>query len=136
MARILVPFSDFASGERAVRRLIARPHDRRVEVELLAVVDPLTSGKVAVFVSRERAAAQARAAAQDWLCALEARLDAARIAHRSNVAFGHLRDILKGEGTRPDVDEVVLGTARRDILRGVRRRVIAQAMARPLVSVS
>ena len=136
MPRILVPFSDFASGERAVRRLVARRRDRGVDVELLAVVDALTSGKVAVFVSRERAAAQAREAAQHWLRELEARLDAVGIAHRSSVAFGHLRDILKREGARRDIDEVVLGTAERDVLRGVRRRLVAHAMARPLVSVS
>jgi nucleotide-binding universal stress UspA family protein len=136
MPRILVPFSDFASGERAVRRLIARARDRRVDVELLAVVDPLTAGKVAVFVSRAHAEAQARHAAQHWLRELEARLDAAGIAHRSSVAVGHLRDILKREGARPDIDEVVLGSAERDVLRGMRRRLVAHAMARPLVSVS
>ena len=136
MPRILVPFSDFASGERAVRRLIARRRDHGVDVELLAVVDPVRPGKVAVFVSPERAEAQARDAARLWLRELEARLDAAGIAHRANVAVGHLRDILKREGARPDIDEVVLGTAERDVLRGVRRRLVAHAMARPLVSVS
>jgi hypothetical protein len=136
MPRILVPFSDFASGERAVRRLVARRRDRRVDVELLAVVDPLTAGKVAVFVSPGRAEAQARDAAQHWLRELEARLDTAGIAHRSSVAIGHLRDILKREGARPDIDEVLLGSAERDVLRGMRRRLVAHAMARPLVSVS
>jgi hypothetical protein len=50
MPRILIPFSDFASGERAVRRLLARPRDPALDLELLAIVDPLTPGKVALFV--------------------------------------------------------------------------------------
>ena len=61
MARVLIPFSDLASGERAVRRLLRENRDPRLAVELLAIVDPLTSGKVAVFVSRQSAEAQSRA---------------------------------------------------------------------------
>ena len=137
MARILVPFSDLASGERAVSRLIARRRGRpQLRVELLAIVDPLRSGKVAIFVSRELAREQSRAAAQAWLRTLAARLDAAGIAHRSNVAFGTFRDILKRARTRTDIDEVVLGTDEHDVLRGLRRRLVAQAMARPLVTIS
>jgi nucleotide-binding universal stress UspA family protein len=136
MARVLVPFSDLASGERAVARLVAQRRGRNFVVDLLAIVEPLTPGKVEIFVSRERAKEQARTAAQAWLRALETRLDAAGIAYRSGVAFGRLRDILKREGKRPDIDEVVLGTAEHDLLRGLRRRRVAHAMARPLVSVS
>ena len=136
MTRVLVPFSDLASGERAVARIIARRRHPRLRVELLAIVDPLVCGKVEVFVSRERAKAQSRAAAEGWLRTLEARLDAAGIAHRSNVAFGKLRDILKREGARRDVDEVLLGAAEHDLSRNLRRRLVAQAMARPLVTIS
>jgi hypothetical protein len=136
MPRVLVPFSDLASGERAVARLVSQRRGPRLTVELLAIVDPLTSGKVAVFVSRERAQAQSRAAAEGWLRVLEARLDAAGLAHRSNIAYGKFRDILKREGARSDVDEVLLGTAEHDVLRGLRRRRVAHAMARPLVTIS
>ena len=136
MNRVLVPFSDLASGERAVARIIARRRHPRLRVELLAIVDPLVCGKVEVFVSRERAKAQSRAAAEGWLRTLEARLDAAGIAHRSSVAFGKLRDILRRDGARRDVDEVLLGAAEHDLLRALRRRRVAHAMARPLVTIS
>ena len=136
MPRVLIPFRDFITGERAVRRLLARPRDPRLDVELLAIVDPLTPGKVGVFVSPARAKAQATVAARNWLRALHAQIEAAGVACQSNVAFGQLRDILKREGARGDIDEVVLGSAERDVLRGVRRRIVAHAMARPLVSVS
>ena len=136
MSRVLIPFTDRASGERAVRSLLARPRDARLRVELLAIVDPLTPGKVAVFVSRERAKAQATAAAQHWLAELGALLDAANITHRLPVATGRLRDILHAERGRRDIDEVLLGARERDPLRRLRRRAVAHAMARPLVSVS
>jgi hypothetical protein len=136
MRNVLVPFSDLASGERAVARLVSQRRRTRLTVELLAIVDPLTSGKVEVFVSPERAKAQSRVAAEGWLRTLEAKLDAGGIAHRSSIAFGKLRDILKREGARRDVDEVLLGAAEHDVLRAFRRRRVAQAMARPLVTIS
>ena len=136
MPRILIPFTDQASGERAVRRLLARPRNPALSVELLAIVDPLTPGKVAVFVSRERAKAQATAAAQQWLSYLAGLLDRAGVAYRLRVATGRMRDILTAERDRRDIDEVLLGTHAGDPLRGVRRRAIAHAMARPLVTVS
>lgn len=136
MARVLIPFSDFASGERAVRRLLARPHDPRLAVELLAIVDPLTSGKVAVFVSPELAEEQATSAARQWLSALEPMLEHAGIFHQSRVATGRLQEILRRAGARGDIDEVLLGTRDRDPLRRWRRRRVAHAMDRPLVSIS
>jgi len=136
MPRVLIAFSDFTSGERAVRRLLGRHRDAGLDVELLAIVDPLTSGKVRIFVSRERAKAQATQAAGRWLEALGALLGKAGVAHRSRIATGTLRHILEGEGARDDIDEVLLGVRGRDPLRGVRRRYVAHAMARPLVSVS
>jgi hypothetical protein len=136
MPRILIPFTDKASGERAVRRLLTRPREAPLRVELLAIVDPLTPGKVGVFVSRERAKAQAIAAAQHWLADLGSLLAAANVAHRLRVATGRLRDILRAERGRRDVDEVLLGARARDPLRAFRRRTVAHVMARPLVTVS
>jgi nucleotide-binding universal stress UspA family protein len=136
MARVLVPFSDLASGERAVARIIERRRNPRLRVELLAIVDPMTPGKVEIFVSPERAREQARAAAQAWLTALGAKLGAAGIKFQTGVAFGKLREILKRARARQDIDEVVLGTAEHDLLRGLRRRLVAQAMARPLPTIS
>jgi nucleotide-binding universal stress UspA family protein len=136
MPHLLIPFSDFASGERAVRCLLARPRDPHLNLELLAIVDPLTPGKVAVFVSPERAKAQATAAARDWLARLEAMLNGTGIRHRSRVATGRLRDIVRAQAVHGGIDEVLLGTRKNDPLRGLRRRAVAHAMARPLVSVS
>jgi nucleotide-binding universal stress UspA family protein len=136
MARVLIPFSDLASGERAVRRLLRENRDPRLAVELLAIVDPLTSGKVAVFVSRQSAEAQSRAAATRWLAALEAALQDARIPYRSRIAVGSVQAMLRSAGERSDIDRVLLGTRERDPLRRWRRQLVAHLMDRPLVSVS
>ena len=136
MARVLIPFSDFASGQRAVRRLLQEPREPRQSVELLAMVDPLTSGKVAVFVSAAQAEAQSRAAAARWLERLAPQLDAAGIPHTSSVAVGPRRDLLRRVGERTDIDRVLLGTRARDPLRRWRRQAVAHLMDRPVVSVS
>ena len=136
MVRVLIPFSDFASGQRAVRRLLQEPRNPRLSVELLAIVDPLRSGKVAVFVSRADAHAQARAAASRWLLQLQPMLDDAGIAYRSSIAVGPVREMLRRAGERTDIDRVVLGTRERDPLRSWRRRFVAHLMDRPVISVS
>ena len=136
MARVLIPFSDFASGQRAVRRLLQEPRDPRQSVELLAMVDPLTSGKVAVFVSPAQAEAQSRAAAARWLERLAPQLDAAGIPNTSSVVVGLRRNLLRQVGERKDIDRVLLGTRSRDPLRRWRRQAVAHLMDRPVVSVS
>jgi nucleotide-binding universal stress UspA family protein len=136
MARVLIPFSDLASGERAVRRLLRENRDPRLAVELRAIVDPLTSGKLAVYVSRQSAEAQSRAAATRWLAALEAALQDARIPYRSRIAVGSVQAMLRRAGERSDIDRVLLGTRERDPLRRWRRQLVAHLMDRPLVSVS
>ena len=136
MARVLIPFSDFASGQRAVRRLLSEARDPRQSVELLAMVDPLTSGKVAVFVSRQQAEAQSREAAERWLARLASQLHDAGIPHTVSVAVGPRRDLLRSVGERRDIDRVLLGTRARDPFRRWRRQSVAHLMGRPLVSVS
>ena len=97
---------------------------------------PNVSGKVAVFVSRQSAEAQSRAAATRWLAALEAALQDARIPYRSRIAVGSVQAMLRSAGERSDIDRVLLGTRERDPLRRWRRQLVAHLMDRPLVSVS
>lgn len=136
MARVLIPFSDVESGERAVRRLLDVPRDPRLSVELLAIVDPMTPGKVAVFVSHDEAVAQSRAAAARWLRHLQRMLDDAGIAHRSSIAVGPVREMLRRAGERTDIDRVLLGVREHDPLQRWRRQFVAYLMHRPVVSVS
>ena len=109
---------------------------RAATVELLAMVDPLTSGKVAVFVSRQQAEAQSREAAERWLARLASQLHDAGIPHTVSVAVGPRRDLLRSVGERRDIDRVLLGTRARDPFRRWRRQSVAHLMGRPLVSVS
>ena len=136
MARVLIPFSDFASGQRAVRRLLREPRDPRQSVELLAIVEPLTPGKVAVFVSPREAEAQSRAAAERWLERLAPQLEAAGVPHTASVAVGPRRESRRRIGERRVLDRVLIGTRARDPLRRWRRQSVAHLMDRPVVSIS
>ena len=136
MPRVLIPFSELRSGERAVRRLLAEPRDSTLHVELMAIVDPLVAGKVAVFVSRERAESQSRAAAQRWLAHLDAMLEAAGVPHRASIVVGSVRAALREAGARSDIDRVLLGARERDPLRRWRRQAVAHLMQRPVVSIT
>lgn len=136
MARVLIPFSTLDDGVRAVRRLLEEPRDSRLDVELLAIVDPLTSGKVAVFVSRAQAEAQSCAAATRWIAQLQQLLSAAGVRNQARIAVGPVRETLRSAGARADFDRVLLGTRTRGLLGRVRRQLVAHRMHRPLVSVS
>ncbi|HET6801679.1 MAG TPA: universal stress protein [Casimicrobiaceae bacterium] len=136
MARVLIPFSNADDGVRAVRRLLDEPRDPRLDVELLAIVDPLTSGKVSVFVSRAKAEAQSRAAATRWIAELQQLLSAAGVQSHARIAVGPVHEMLRSAGARADFDRVLLGTRARGMLRHWRRHLVAHRMHRPLVSVS
>jgi hypothetical protein len=108
MTRVLIPFTDPDQGERAVRRLLDEKSSASVEVELLAVVEPLTPGKVSIFLSPGRAEAFTRSAAADWIERLKALLDGARIKHRSQVAVGTPKKIIAEAMRRNDIDRVLI----------------------------
>jgi hypothetical protein len=108
MNRVLIPFTDPESAERAVRKLLDEAPSPALEVELLAVVEPLVPGKVRVFLSPERAEALARAAAARWLARIEALLDAANIRHRSEIAVGRPAAVIDAALRRPNIDRVLL----------------------------
>jgi len=97
---VAVPFSDPAGGARAVDALLKAPRHPRLEVELIAMVEPLRPGKVAVFVSAERAERDARAAAARWLAELGQRLERAHVPYRSSVAVGPVTRTLHALGER------------------------------------
>jgi nucleotide-binding universal stress UspA family protein len=112
MNRVLIPFTDVESGERAVRKLLDEAPSPGLEVALLAVVEPLTPGKVGIFLSPQRAEALARAAAARWLERIGALLDAANIRHRSEIAVGPAATIVEGAIRRRNVDRVLLPSRR------------------------
>jgi hypothetical protein len=108
MARYLIPFTDPGSAKRIVRRLIAGPRTAADEVVLLAIVEPLTPGRVSIYLTRSRAVALATAAATQWSAELERMLAEAGISCRSEVAVGRATDILATTAARTDVDSVLL----------------------------
>ena len=108
MIRVLIPFTDPDQGERAVRRLLEERPGRSVEVELLAVVEPLTPGKVGIRLSPERARDLASVAAMRWLQRLEPLLDVARIKYRSRIELGAPAKVIADAMRRVDIDRVLI----------------------------
>ncbi len=108
MAKFLIPFTDPDSAERAVRRFVAGPRAVSDEVELLAIVEPRTSGRVLIYLTHAKAEALATAAATQWLKRLETILADAEIRYRSNVALGRATDVIAAAAARADVDSVLL----------------------------
>jgi nucleotide-binding universal stress UspA family protein len=106
MQRVAIPFSDLASGERAVAALVRDVATAAAEVELVAMVEPLRPGKVAAFVSEAAARAQVTAAAQEWLAALEARLRSAGLRCRGSIAVGPPTVTLRRLAERSDVSRI------------------------------
>ena len=135
MYRVAVPFADLASGERAVDVLVRAPRDPELQVELVAMVDPLRPGKVAVFVPAATAEAQARQAAQHWLAQLEARLAAASIACRSQVALGPSTRILRDLAARPGLARIVMADSREAPWRALSRDKALRGAAPPVIVV-
>ena len=110
MTRILIPFTDPQDAERAIRRLLDESPSSTTSVRLLAVVEPLTPGRINIYLSRARADALARAAAARWIDYLEALLRAASIKCTSEIAVGSPREVIAQAMGRADIDRVLLPT--------------------------
>jgi hypothetical protein len=113
MVRVLIPFTDLEGAERAVQQVLDKPRRPQLEVELLAIVEPLTPGKVGIYLTRGRAESLARAAAERWIDQLGARLRARGIPCRGRVELGRPRRVIDAAVDRDDVDRVLLPAPRR-----------------------
>jgi len=123
MQRLLIPFAEPRGAARAVEAMLREPRNDALVVHLVAVVEPLRPGKVAIFLSAGRAESLVRDAARRWLAPLEARLSAAGVAFESEVVLGPPGATIRTLTQRANVDRVILppprsGTlGRRDIER-------------------
>lgn len=110
MTKVLIPFTDPQDGERAIQRLLDESPPLTTRVQLLAVVEPLTAGKVGIYLSPARAEALVCEAASRWLDRLEALLKAAGIECDSEIAVGPPRQLIARAIARTDIDRVLLPT--------------------------
>lgn len=112
MPRVLIPFVEPEGGLRVVDALLGAPLSRGLSVHLAAVVEPLRPGKVAMFLSAERAEAMVREAALRWLAPLEARLTKAGVPFTTEVVLGAPGAAIRELAQRGDIDSVMLPPAR------------------------
>ncbi len=108
MKKVLVPFTDPDSAERALRGLLQEVRTEPFEVELLAVAEPVDLGNVHMFLSPQRAEQGARAAAACWIARLAPLLTAANVPYRARVVIGRAPAEIEAAVHRRDVDRVVL----------------------------
>jgi hypothetical protein len=108
MAKFLIPFTDPERAELVIRRFVATPRTAADEVELLAIVEPLTPGRVSIYLTRAEAEALATTAARQWLAQLETILADAGIRCRSEIALGRTADIIATAAARTGIDSVLL----------------------------
>jgi universal stress protein family protein len=111
MKKVLLPFTDSDSAERALRSLLEEVHNEPYEVELLAVAEPVDLSIVHRFVSPQRAGESARAAAACWIARLAPLLQAANVPYRTNIVVGNAPAEIEAALHRTDVDRVVLPAA-------------------------
>jgi nucleotide-binding universal stress UspA family protein len=108
MPKVLIPFAHPEGAQRAVEALLRELPDPSLTVHLVAVVEPLRPGKVAMFVTAGRAAEMVHEAAQRWLAPLAAQLAAARIPFTAETVLGDPRRAIAALTQRADIDRVVL----------------------------
>lgn len=108
MAKILIPFAEPEGAQRAVDALLREPFDPSLCVHLVAVVEPLRPGKVAMFVTEAQAESLVRQAAQRWLAPIEAQFAAAGIPFTTEVVLAGVHESIAKLTQREDIDRVVL----------------------------
>lgn len=108
MKKVLVPFTDSDSAERALRSLLQEVHTEPYEVELLAVAEPVDLSNVHMFVSPQQAEQSARAAAACWIARLAPLLQAANVPYHAYVVIGNAPAEIEAALHRTDVDRVML----------------------------
>jgi uncharacterized protein YbjT (DUF2867 family) len=108
MTKILIPFTEPDGAERAIRRLLDERPSTDTHVLLLAVVEPLTPGKVIIHLSEARAEKLVRDAAARWIDELEAILKSAGIQCSSEIAVGPRKKLIAAAMARAGIDRVLL----------------------------
>jgi hypothetical protein len=108
MIKVLVPFTDPDSAERALRRLLEEPPAGPLEVELLAIAEPPNLTTVRRFVSGPTGEQVARAAALCWIARLGPLLQAAKVPFHARVVVGNAPAEIEAALHRTDVDRVLV----------------------------
>jgi hypothetical protein len=111
MPKVLIPFTDAKSAERAIRQLLLEPTSDTLEVELLAIAEPPELHNVRRFVSARAAEEAARSAATCWIAMVAPLLQAAHVAYKAHVVVGSPRTEIEAALHRTDVDRVLLPIA-------------------------
>jgi hypothetical protein len=108
MNKVLIPFTDPESGERAIRQLLEERSSDGLEVTLVAIAEAPELHHLRRFVSPASADEAARSAAICWLAKLTPVLEAANVPYHTEIVVGRPRAEIEAALHRADVDRVLL----------------------------
>ena len=111
MVKVLIPFTEPDGGERAVRSLLADPAISECEVELLALVAPISAANGRYSVAPALAEEIARETALVWIARLGPLLAAAAVPYHATIVVGDRVKELEHAIHRVDVDRVLVPEA-------------------------
>jgi len=108
MCKVLVPFTDQDSAERAIRQLLVEDVTDPLEVELLAIAEAPQLSNVRRFVPPGAAEEAARSTASCWIARLGPLLQAAQVPYHAEIVVGRPQAEIEAALHRTDVDRVLL----------------------------
>ncbi len=114
MLKVLIPVDGSENSQQAVRNIVARYMDKHVlEVHFLHV-RPRYSRRTEPFVKKRDIAAYYRQEAEKALKPLRALIDSYGVAHASHTEIGEKAQVVDRVARRLHVDQIVMGTERRN----------------------
>jgi nucleotide-binding universal stress UspA family protein len=109
--KVLVPVDGSAHAQRAVDHAIDMCRGaREVEVHLLNVQIPITSGQVRLFVSKESIDEYHRMEGESALAPAKAALDRTEIPYTTAIEVGHVPETIVSYCKTHGCDQIVMGT--------------------------
>ncbi len=111
MVKVLIPFTEPAGAERAVRQLLDEPDCSNCQVELLAIVEPVEAASARSSVSPALAGELAREEGSVWIARIAPLLADAKVPYHGAIAVGHCANEVEAAMHRVDVDRVMLPAA-------------------------
>ncbi|HXH01829.1 MAG TPA: universal stress protein [Candidatus Competibacteraceae bacterium] len=111
MLKVLVPVDGSANSDRVIDHLIAaRDRDVPMDIHLLNVQIPVTSGHVKMFVRQEDIDAYYREEGLDALKSAREKLERAGIPYHHHIAVGHVGETIANYAREHGFDRIVMGT--------------------------
>ena len=131
MLKVLIPIDGSESSDRAVAHLLRAMHSEgAMDIHLLNVQIPVTSGHVNMFVSKEEIEAYYREEAEQALQRARAALDQAGVEYHHHILVGHAGETIAAFAKAQGFDKIIIGTHGRSAVKSLLMGSVAQDVVR------